>query len=322
MLISCPNCATSYDVSAASLGAEGRSVKCVRCQEVWFATPSAEPSAAEGAMVGNMASAAAASAQYRRAGPVTSAEPEPAVDDVAARDDASAIDPNLAARAAGRQHVTYDDPPPLGEDMPAVAADDPARIDVADAPPLAPDAGNDAAAAAARAPGEDIESIAARRAQRAQGKRERRRMRPALATVIVALLAANVVLLGWRTDVVRLMPQTASLFAAIGLPVNLRGIAFSEVTTATEASEGVPVLLVKGRITNITRQPREVPRLRFAVRNAGGNEVYAWTSLPAKTMLAPGEAEPFETRLASPPADGRAVVVRFFTRRDIVGGAR
>jgi hypothetical protein len=122
--------------------------------------------------------------------------------------------------------------------------------------------------------------------------------------------------------VVRLMPQTASLFAAIGLPVNLRGIAFSDVTTATEASEGVPVLLVKGHITNITRQPREVPRLRFAMRNAAGNEVYAWTSLPAKTMLAPGEAESFETRLASPPADGQAVVVRFFTRRDIVGGAR
>jgi hypothetical protein len=102
----------------------------------------------------------------------------------------------------------------------------------------------------------------------------------------------------------------------------LRGIALSDVTTATETSEGVHVLLVRGNITNISRQPREVPRLRFAMRNAAGSEVYAWTSLPAKTTLAPGEAEPFETRLASPPADGQAVVVRFFARRDIVRGAR
>jgi hypothetical protein len=143
----------------------------------------------------------------------------------------------------------------------------------------------------------------------------------AVSTAIAVLLAANIALLGWRTDVVRLMPQTASLFAAIGLPVNLRGVAFSDVAISTETSEGVPVLLVKGRITNIARQPREVPRLRFAMRNAAGHEVYAWTSLPAKTTLAAGESEPFETRLASPPAEGQAVIVRFFTRSDIAGGA-
>jgi predicted Zn finger-like uncharacterized protein len=317
MLISCPNCATSYGVSAASLGAEGRSVKCVRCQEVWFATPSAEQPAA--AAEAGMATAAAASAQYRRTGPAAPAEPP--VEDLATGEDAAGIDPNLAARAAERRHVTFDDPTPLEGDAPAFAADEPARLDTYDAPPLAPDSEDAPALTVAHTPVEDIESIAARRTQRAQVKRQRWRLRSAIATVIVTLFAANAVLLGWRTDVVRLMPQTASLFAAIGLPVNLRGIALVDVTTAMEASEGVPVLLVKGRMTNITRQPREIPRLRFAMRNAAGNEVYAWTSLPAKRTLAPGEAEPFETRLASPPADGQAVVVRFFTRRDVIGGA-
>jgi hypothetical protein len=33
--------------------------------------------------------------------------------------------------------------------------------------------------------------------------------------------------IGWRTDVVRVVPQTASLYAAIGLRVNLRGLSFS-----------------------------------------------------------------------------------------------
>jgi len=320
MLISCPNCATSYDVSAASLGTEGRSVKCVRCQEVWFAMPSAAP--LPPADQEGMASAAAASAQYRRAGPAAwGGEPEPPVDDFTAGDGAGSIDPNLAARAAGRQHVEFDDPPPLAADVQAAAVEA-ARLDAHEAPPLAPDAGEAAAIAAAHVPGEDIESIAARRTRRGQAKRGRRRLRPALATGIAALLAVNLVLLGWRTDVVRLMPQTASLFAAIGLPVNLRGVAFSDVTTSIEASEGTHVLLVKGRMTNIARQPREVPRLRFAMRNAAGNEVYAWTSMPTKATLAPGETEPFETRLASPPADGQAVVVRFFTRRDIVRGTR
>src|SRR5262249_23527183 len=37
MPIVCPNCATSYRVEASSLGAVGRSVRCVRCRNVWFA---------------------------------------------------------------------------------------------------------------------------------------------------------------------------------------------------------------------------------------------------------------------------------------------
>src|SRR5262245_9346052 len=37
MLIACPNCDTSYDLEASSLGRAGRSVRCVRCRHVWFA---------------------------------------------------------------------------------------------------------------------------------------------------------------------------------------------------------------------------------------------------------------------------------------------
>jgi predicted Zn finger-like uncharacterized protein len=306
MLITCPNCATSYDVSAASLGAEGRSVRCVRCQEVWFATP-AEASVGAGGFAG-----AAASAYQHGAAVAPEPEPDAPIDDVAADDGFSHIDANLAARAAGRAHIEYDGPPAL---------DDAAGLDAHDAPPLAPEPGDAAAAAAALTPGEDIESIAARRARREVVGTGHRHLRPSLTTLIVVLIAVNGVLLGWRTDVVRLMPQTAPLFAAIGLPVNLRGLAFEDVTTSIESSENVPVLLVKGKITNISRQPRDVTRLRFAMRTTAGNEVYAWTSLPARSVLPPGESEPFETRLASPPADGQFVVVRFFSRRDLVAGA-
>src|SRR2546423_604536 len=43
MQIVCPNCATGYDVQAAALGAEGRSVRCTRCRTVWHAMPAPEP---------------------------------------------------------------------------------------------------------------------------------------------------------------------------------------------------------------------------------------------------------------------------------------
>jgi hypothetical protein len=138
--------------------------------------------------------------------------------------------------------------------------------------------------------------------------------------VIALLLAVNASVLGWRSDVVRAMPQTASLFAAIGLPVNLRGLAFVDVKTTKEMHDGVPVLLVQGTIANVSRQPHDVGRLRFAMRNSAGREIYTWTTLPARSALAPGESLPFQTRLASPPSEGREVVVRFFNRHDAIAG--
>src|SRR5215470_10565261 len=37
MLITCTNCGTSYQVATASLGPSGRSVRCARCKQTWFA---------------------------------------------------------------------------------------------------------------------------------------------------------------------------------------------------------------------------------------------------------------------------------------------
>ena len=39
-------------------------------------------------------------------------------------------------------------------------------------------------------------------------------------------------------------------------------------------------------------KPVEVPRLRFAVRNATGQEIYTWTALPSRSILGPGETLP------------------------------
>ena len=73
MQIVCPQCTTSYRVAPAALGEAGRSVRCVRCQNVWHAVP-AEP-VPEPAMAGAMASADAT--------PGSDAGPDPATADAA-----------------------------------------------------------------------------------------------------------------------------------------------------------------------------------------------------------------------------------------------
>ena len=67
MHIVCPHCTTSYAVNPATLGAEGRTVRCSRCKEVWLARPEAamqavvpEPAMAEAGGPDSSADAAAA----------------------------------------------------------------------------------------------------------------------------------------------------------------------------------------------------------------------------------------------------------------------
>jgi predicted Zn finger-like uncharacterized protein len=188
-------------------------------------------------------------------------------------------------------------------------------ITIANSPPLVPSLAQDSGAATATGP--DIETVAARRAKAAGTKRRRSGRWPGLPALILVLAGIIAALLNWRATIVRLVPQTASLFSAVGLPVNLRGLNLENIKTSVEAQEGVTVLVVEGTIVNLTRQPLEVPRLRFAVRNAAGYEVYAWTSLPGEPIIAPGDRAPFRSRLASPPADAQDIIVRFFNKRDV-----
>ena len=136
----------------------------------------------------------------------------------------------------------------------------------------------------------------------------------------MALGAAVFVLLAWRADVVRAMPQTAAFFKAIGMGVNLRGLAFEDLRISTETVNNKPVLLIEGAIIDVARKSVEIPRLRFIVRDAKGADIYAWNAVLEQPVINPGEKAWFKTRLASPPPEGREIAVRFFHKLDIATG--
>ena len=295
MQIHCPTCATSYMVEPASLGAAGRTVRCSRCGTTWFAAapaaavvPPAAGAETIAAPAGTRAAAAAAPAPSHAIGDFAP-DPETAVGGV----------PQAETAAAAETAPTI----------------------VVEAPPLVPPAGHeplpgDAAAAAAEAA--DIESFAARR-ERLQARRRSRQRTSRWAALFLLLFAGNVALIGARQEVVRYLPQTASLFSAIGLPVNLRQLNFENVRIARASEDGKPVLVVDGTIVSASAKPVEVPRLRFAARNPAGQEIYSWTMQPERKVLLPGETMSFRSRLVSPPKDVRDVLVRFFTAADATG---
>ena len=121
-----------------------------------------------------------------------------------------------------------------------------------------------------------------------------------------------------REALVLRLPQLAYAFAAIGLPVNIHGIAFGPVHSALVQDGGNAVLSVEGSLTNLRAGAVKVPEIVASLKGADGHEVDTWTSTAPKTTLGPGETATFRTRLAAPPANAQNVVLRFASADDAV----
>jgi predicted Zn finger-like uncharacterized protein len=286
MHIVCPHCSTSYALNPATLGAAGRNVRCSRCKEIWLARP-------EDAVETAPAVPAFAEANQRTAEADAAAEWEA-----------------LAAEEDGETTPVVDSPSIAG-DWPSDDSESPDED--ADWQTKAHD---------------DASAETGRRLPWFRGLMKRPAARSAhgksyfnATTACAGMGALAIALVVWRADVVRLMPQTATFYKMVGLEVNLRGVLFKDVKVTTETVEGKPVLVIEGMIVGQTRKAVDLPRLRFSVRDAQGAEIYAWNTVLEQTVLKPGETAWFKSRLASPPAEGRSIDIRFFNRRDIAGGS-
>ena len=291
MHIVCPNCTTSYAVNPATFGDAGRTVRCARCKEVWLAQP--EDLARRDSLV-----------------PAAAAEPPARPED----EDLSAWGMTEDADDAADQVAPQVESPSIaGGDWPAGAAQD------------EPGWASQAQDELSRAPGP-----AARPSRLSAALSTLRRLTPWLPARIpflprinlsiacAAMAALVLALMIWRVDVVRLMPQTATFYQMVGLNVNLRGLSFKDVKVSTETVDGKQVLVIEGNIIGESRtKPVALPRLRFIVRDAQGTEIYAWSAVLEQQGLNPGDKAWFKSRLASPPADGRTIDIRFFNKRDI-----
>ena len=289
MHIICPHCTTFYGIDSSALGKEGRTVRCSRCKEVWLAR-SDDMTWSEHALM-PMTTLAGTAAETSMAAERDRSEEMPVIESPSISGDWAASEEKKDSRQKEDNALGW----------PLMALDDAAQ---------------------------DAETVRPPRAARL------RRLKPSISIPRLGRLLTNLpaacatmgalvlALMIWRVDVVRLLPQTASFYKMVGLDVNLRGLSFKDVKIATETVEGKPVLVIEGMIVDEARKPVPLPRLRFSVRDAQGAEIYAWNAVLEQSTLNPGEKAWFRSRLASPPAEGRNIDVRFFTKGDVtIGGA-
>jgi len=315
MLIVCPSCATSYLIDPASVGPAGRAVRCARCKKTWFAgAPEKAPEVKT--FVQNVI--AEAEAQSNGAHPPEQpSRPHDArasADDFGGEKSQSTASDSVPSPAEPVKHTNEILPRQNNMPEPVTITDAPSLV-----PPLehsrVPDTAN------TELDNNEVETFTARRL-RLKTRRERSRRSQKWIALVLVLIAFNVTLIFGRNEVVRYLPQTASLFAWMGLPVNLRNLEFTKVRISKESVDGVNTLVIEGTIVSTSAKPAEVPRLRFAARNASGQEVYTWTALPTRSILGPGESLDFVSRLAAPSPDATDVMVRFFNAQDAAAAAK
>jgi predicted Zn finger-like uncharacterized protein len=308
MLLVCPKCSTSYRLNITTFGPAGREVRCARCRHVWVAHDQApEPAAA------------AISTPLAQVAEAHAGSQSPPPDEVAssARDGGAKAGEGLSART-GPEAPTVDDAPPLAPDSEDVMGREAVKASSGKLRRQIPSGGMpklplpNFSIPRIPLPG-PLRSIIDR--YRGLGGRVKSVY---IVAVLVIILA---VLLYERTTVVRVMPQMASLYDKLGAETNLRGLAFDEIKAMIETEDGKNVLLIEGALRNITGTTLDVPRLRFAVRDASGADIYAWIASPERSQLKAGEHLRFHTRLASPPLQTRDAYVRFLTREDAMGAS-
>jgi predicted Zn finger-like uncharacterized protein len=131
------------------------------------------------------------------------------------------------------------------------------------------------------------------------------------ALLAVVMIIAIWAFLRYRQEVATAWPQTASLYSALGRPVNPRGIDFKDVAYRRERQDGQAVLAITGKLVNTSSQEQPVAQIRAALSDDDGRELYHWTFSSGITTLRPGKSANFLTRISSPPPAARHLEVRF-----------
>jgi len=182
--------------------------------------------------------------------------------------------------------------------------------------PSAPEAASSKPAAPARPAIASLPGVELPRVFRDRVEEERRLRRAALsgagwAAALLVVAAAAVAAILFREPVVRAWPQAASVYAAVGFPVNATGLAIEHVAAEPSLEAGHATLDVTGVIRNVTGHEVTAPPLRISLLNGQGKRVAGQIATLANARIPPGEQRRFSTAIFDPPFSAASLQVDF-----------
>lgn len=275
MIITCPSCSARYDVAAAGFSPAGRKVRCAKCGESWHQDP-------EAISVDEDRSDKAAVVAEGAVGPT----------------EAEASETESFEAGTGVSEKTT--PPPV-HDEPDLEGD----IVFAEPEP------EPVAEPVKKMPKKKTPQKKTVGAKRSGGQQ----LAVAAGWTLLALFVGGTAygFSSYKTDIVRLWPATATLYAAFNDPVDLRGMEFQQVAYKHVYEDGVPVLSISGQVVNVSDARLSVPKVRVGLRDENKKELYYWTFGLPETALEPEQSAEFVTRLSAPPVSAKDLEITFVT---------
>lgn len=131
------------------------------------------------------------------------------------------------------------------------------------------------------------------------------------AGVIVALGLSGGAAVLLRQQIAGMIPGTAPIFAAIGLPVNTIGLVLEGVKGKPMFQGGRPVWSVTGAVRNVRDEAIAAPPIRFSLLNAEGEEVATLVADALSARVPPGGVRYFAVTMPDPPAGAEKLRVGF-----------
>ena len=265
MILTCPECATRYLANDDSIGVNGRTVRCSKCQTTWFVAAD--------------------------------------VDEFALKDNQK-----KTLRAADSM------------DIPDIPKEKPASTHVAPSPDRASNTVQDDGvnpAKTTKSSEPSRKTIPAHGAHveirdKADADRRRRRVRTVLLIWLIPLiilgLAAAMAFI-FRHDIVRKMPQTATIYKQLGVDVSLSGLSIEDPVIRTTLINNEAVLVVNGAVRNISSKPQDVPLIKFTLHDKSGTELTSWLVETTVRQLEKDGRVTYISEYPNPPVD--AVEVRY-----------
>jgi len=142
-----------------------------------------------------------------------------------------------------------------------------------------------------------------------------RKRRSGLVLVLLLLVALGAGAYFQRTQVMRYLPQTASLYGLVGLvgAPSSQGLQLHDVAYRLEDVGGTSSLIISGKVMNVGRDYRLLPDLKVMLLDGDMEATDTWALRTTAEGLAPGATTVFEAVYANPPRTGtdEAIFVTF-----------
>lgn len=171
-------------------------------------------------------------------------------------------------------------------------------------------------------PGEELPKVFRQKADNDRKAREAAAVGVVWAGMTAALAVVIAVAVMFRTDVVRIWPKAASVYAMTPFRVNPQGLTLENVTYAPVLQGGHAALSVSGLIRNVEDRTITAPPLKVVLLNSAGDQVGGKVAAPENPKIPPGETRRFTLILLDPPSNGVRLEISFVDDPKAAGAVR